>query len=388
MSEHVFFYVQHLLGIGHLRRSEILAEAMAAAGLDVTVALGGRPIPEVPFRGIRTSQLPMAQIANEDFSTLLDAGGQPVGEDWKATRRAALLDLLRASEPDVLLIELYPFGRRQFAFELIPLLEAAHARDRRPRVACSVRDILVASKKPGRDAEVTGVVRRFFDAVLVHGDPALIPFEATFPSAKGLADLIHYTGYVAAPAPETTSVEGAGEVLVSTGSGAVGAPLLFSAIAARPITPLADKVWRLIAGPNLPATDLARLAAMADARTIVERFRDDFAARLKSSALSISQAGYNTTMDILRAGVPAVVVPYETASETEQRFRSDMLSAARLLTVLPAAELSPERLALAVAEALAKPRSSHHVDLNGAPTTARIIRELAARPPPAALQVR
>jgi predicted glycosyltransferase len=388
MSGRVLFYVQHLLGVGHLRRSEILAEAMAAAGLDVTVALGGRPVSEVPFRGIRISQLPVAQIANEDFSTLLDAGGQPVGEAWKAERRAALLDLFRASEPDVLLIELYPFGRRQFAFELIPLLEEAHFQERPPRIACSVRDILVASRKPGRDAEVTEVLRRFFDAVLVHGDPGLIPFEATFPPARRIAGLIRYTGYVAASAPETESIKGAGEVLVSAGGGAVGAPLLFNAIAARPMTPLADKVWRFIAGPNLPAADFARLRAMADERTVVERFRDDFAVRLKGSALSISQAGYNTTMDILRAGAPAVVVPYETASETEQRLRSDMLSAIGLLTVVPAAELSPERLAKGVAETLAKPRSSHHVDLSGAPTTARVIGELTARRPPAALQAR
>ena len=48
MSARVLFYVQHLLGIGHLKRAEILAEAMAAAGLDVTVAYGGRP-PQVPL---------------------------------------------------------------------------------------------------------------------------------------------------------------------------------------------------------------------------------------------------------------------------------------------------------------------------------------------------
>jgi predicted glycosyltransferase len=199
MSGRVLFYVQHLLGVGHLRRSEILAAAMGAAGLDVTIALGGMSMPEVPFRDTRIARLPPARIANDDFSTLLDASGQPVDDRWKAVRASALLDLFRETAPDVLLVELYPFGRRQFAFELLPLLEAADTRSPRPHIACSVRDILVASRKPARNAEIVEIVHRFFDMVLVHGDPTLIPLEATFPAAESIADLIRYTGYVAAP---------------------------------------------------------------------------------------------------------------------------------------------------------------------------------------------
>ncbi len=375
----VLFYVQHLLGIGHLKRAEILAQAMAAEGLDVTVAYGGRAFPEIPFRGVKVAALPSAAIANEDFSTLLDDGGRPVDEPWRAARRNALLGLRRNVDPDVVLIELFPFGRRQFAFELIALLEAIHAAEDRARVACSVRDVLVASKKPGRDAETAATVRRFFDAVLVHGDPTLIPFEATFAAAGEIADLIHYTGYVTEGADRVPPAEGHDEVMVSAGGGAVGAPLLFAAAAARPLTPLAGHVWRFLTGPNLPDADFESLAARADERTIVERFRADFPARLRVAALSISQAGYNTTMDILRAGVRAVVVPYEAKGETEQRLRSEILASKRLLTVVPAAELSPARLATAVAEAIQRPPASATVDLTGAATTARLVHGLATR---------
>ena len=37
----VLFYVQHLLGIGHLKRAATRARACAAAGLEVTVVSGG-----------------------------------------------------------------------------------------------------------------------------------------------------------------------------------------------------------------------------------------------------------------------------------------------------------------------------------------------------------
>ena len=379
MTRRVLFYVQHLLGIGHLKRAEILAEAMAGHGLDVTVAYGGRAFPEVTFRGVKVAPLPSAAIANEDFSTLIDEAGRPVDDAWRAARRNALLDLRRDIDPDVVMIELFPFGRRQFAFELIPLLEEVHAAKDRAAVACSVRDVLVASKKPGRDTVIVGTIRRFFDAVLVHGDPALVPFGATFVAADQISDLVRYTGYVAAAGSDAEPSEGKGEVLVSAGGGAVGAPILFAAAAARPMTPLAGNVWRYLTGPNLPDADFARLAATADGRTIVERFRPDFPARLKNAALSISQAGYNTTMDILAAGARAVVVPYEAKGETEQRLRAEILASKQLLTVVPEAELAPQRLAMAVAEALARPAASAGVDLSGAETTARLVHALATR---------
>jgi len=378
MSGRVLFYVQHLLGVGHLKRAEILAKAMAAAGLEVTVAYGGLPFPEVPFAGVRLAQLPAATIANEDFSTLLDAAGTPVDDAWLAARRDALLDLYRATKPDVVLIELYPFGRRQFRFELTPLLETIHAAEKRPRVACSVRDILVV-RKPGRAEETVETLRRYFDAVLVHGDPALIPFGETFSAADRISDLIRYTGYVCATADAEASDAGAGEVIVSAGGGAVGAPLLFAALQARPMTPLAASTWRFLAGPNLAEADYARLAATANAGTIVERFRTDFVQRLRNAALSISQAGYNTTMDILASGVRAVVVPYETAGETEQRLRAEILAQRGLLTLVPAAVMSPARLAEAIAAAATAPHISVPADMSGATKTARLVRGLAVQ---------
>jgi predicted glycosyltransferase len=380
MTGRVLFYVQHLLGVGHVKRAEILAAAMGAAGLDVTVALGGRPLAEAPFAGARRVQLPPAAIAGEDFSTLVDEHGNPVDERWKAERRAALLRVYDEARPDVVLFELFPFGRRQFRFELLPLLEAIHGRSDRPKVACSVRDILVASKKPGREAEILGTLRRFFDLVLVHGDPAVIPLERTFPGAAHIPDLIRYTGYVTGPSNGGEAPDGDGEVLVSAGGGAVGAPLLAAALAARPLTALNDRVWRLLAGPNLPDADYKRLAAQAGPSLIVERFRADFPARLRSAALSISQAGYNTTMDILRAGTPAVVVPYEAGGETEQRLRSGILAEKGLLTIVPAEGLSPEGLGVGIARALARPPASASIDMDGAAATARIIKGLARKP--------
>ena len=52
----ILFYVQHLLGIGHLARASRVAGALAEDGFAVTVVTGGTPVPGFPGRGSRPSR--------------------------------------------------------------------------------------------------------------------------------------------------------------------------------------------------------------------------------------------------------------------------------------------------------------------------------------------
>ena len=61
--------------------------------------------------------------------------------------------------------------------------------------------------------EIVDRVRQDFDAVLVHGDPAFIPLDASFPEAAEIADRLIYTGYVCdedGRAPAQVAVGGGG----------------------------------------------------------------------------------------------------------------------------------------------------------------------------------
>ena len=114
------------------------------------------------------------------------------------------------------------------------MLEAAYERRPRPRVVCSVRDVLEAKRRPGRNEEIVDLVDRYFDLVLVHSDPKFVPFDTTFPLAHQIEHKLHYTGYVKArDAPKPTSDLGSGEVVVSAGGGAFGEHVLRTAIEAR-----------------------------------------------------------------------------------------------------------------------------------------------------------
>ena len=386
----VLFHVQHLLGIGHLTRAATLARGLAAEGFEVTVASGGEAVEGIDFGRANLIELPPARVADRRFSELLDANGEPVGDGWKARRRERLLQLYEEVRPDIVLTELFPFGRRQLRFELLPLLDRAtadRARLGKPRIACSVRDILVQSPTPGRTREMLARVRRCYDLVLVHGDPRLVSLDATFPHARAIADRIAYTGYVVARPegsqgePERGAGKDGGGVVVSTGGGAVGGKLLAAALAARPRTPLADAGWHLLAGANLPEPDFRSLAARAPDGVRVERFRPDFRRLLRRARLSISQGGYNTLMEVLDAGVRAVVVPYAGGLETEQTLRASLLAARGLVEVVGEAELGAESMAAAVSRALAKPPPGGlaGIDTSGVAATARVLRDLAGR---------
>lgn len=379
----IFIHVQYLKGIGHLQRMKLIAEAAASDGLDVHIVSGGLPISGFAPAGVHLHQLPPLQAGPEGFTDLRDERGQRVDEAWRSVRRDRLLALFGELAPDLLLIESFPFGRRQFSFELMPLLEAAHSSSPRPAILCSIRDILQAARKPGRAEETVSRLESFFDAVLVHGDPGFAALGETFTGLQEIENLVHYTGFVAAPQEAFTALPGTPreEVVVSMGGGAIGPALLDAALEAKPLGALADAPWRLITGPHLPESDFARLQASGQAGVTVERFRDDFRSLVAAAKLSISYTGYNTVTDLMRAGVPAVLVAYsgETGGETEQKTRAARLEKCGMAATLSDKEISPESLARAIETALALPRPKKHgLDLDGARKTADLLHRWSA----------
>jgi predicted glycosyltransferase len=379
MTLRLLFYVQHLLGVGHFRRATALARACEAAGIEVILASGGRPVEGIAPAG-RLVQLPPAESADSSFARIVDEAGRPIDDAWRERRREALLDLFAQTQPDLLLIEQFPFGRRAFRFELMPLLEAARNGPRRPIVACSLRDVLVAKSDPQRQAEMIALVRRYFDRVLVHGDPAVIPLEASFPAATALTDRLSYTGYVldtaVAASPARGENDRPGEILVSAGGGAVGRPLIEAALAARPLTQWRDKPWRIVTGPGMAERDLAALRDLLPEGVALDRVRPDLPALFARCHLSISQAGYNTVMELLSVRARALVVPFAEASETEQTLRARRLAALEMIDVIETDALLPAKVAAAIDRAAARERPVIDLHFDGAAQSARILKAL------------
>ena len=380
MTGRIFFYVQHLLGIGHLRRAATLARAMAAGGFDVLLVSGGAPLDGLALGGARFHQLPPLRAANSGLKELARLDGTPVDEVFRSCRRRLLLDLFNEESPDILLTEQFPFGRTQLRFELMPLIEAAQDLPSSPWIVSSVRDVVRRTASPARIEEMVATFAAF-DALLIHSDPALIRLDQSFAAWDEVKARALYTGYVADSLKPPGSFDesvGRGEVIVSAGGGAVGAPLLRAAVAARPLTPLADRRWRLLVGPNMPADEQAALATLATDGFVVEPARDDFSTLLRNAALSISQAGYNTAIETLIHADRAVLVPFGTSRETEQADRARLLAQRGLVATVPPDGLTPTALAAAVTTAWASPsiRSFPPVDVRGGPATVSALQQM------------
>ena len=380
----LLFYCQHALGLGHLVRSLTLAESLAEQ-FDVVLLNGGR-FPDgtrVPA-GVRLVNLP--PLGHDAEFQLISHDPAWSLEEAMRERPRIILDTLATTEPAVVLIELYPFGRKKFEFELLPLLDAVHSIDPyRPRVVCSVRDILVGRRdhQSRHDERACLIANKYFDMILVHSDPRFARLEDSFRPVTPLKVPVQYTGFVTGDSsPIVVSPQDRLQrVLVSAGGGMVGEPLLRAAVDAH-------RTWRsqlglsttILAGPFAPEpvwTWLQQQAAAADGLDVA-RYLPDLRTEMARSAVSVSQGGYNTTMDILRAGVPAVVVPYSEAGEDEQQRRAMRLEDLGVLRCLRADELNASTLADAVIAAAASTPAHAGLDLDGRVASVRAIAELCA----------
>lgn len=374
----LMLYVQNLLGIGHLRRAAAISRAAVNGGFDVTFVSGGMPVPDLDVGGARFRQLPPVRTNDDNFKVLVDADGTPINDAWKAHRRDALLSTFDDVAPDILLTELFPFGRRQLRFELLPLLDRARARANPPKIVCSMRDILVTKPRADRNQEIVDTIEAYYDQILVHGDERVITLAQTFPMHDQISHLLHYTGYVLTPSEIGDSGQGGtGEIVVSAGGGAVGRVTLPEVFRLRSETSLDDRPWRFVTGHHMPEEIFQDLKARASDDVIVERSRPDLPAVIERADLSISQAGYNTIAELMAAGTPAVVIPFEGGVETEQRLRADLLAARGHLQVVPEGELNAAGLDQAMRSALETGRRPmSDVGLDGAERTASLLRDV------------
>jgi predicted glycosyltransferase len=367
--------VTHLLGSGHLSRALTLGRAFVAAGHHVSVASGGIPVPQLDHSGIELIQLPALRSDGVNFTRLLDDTGNVASQSYLNTRQNLLKQTLERVRPDVLITELFPFGRRSLKQEFQLLLE--HAKDiETPLVLGSIRDILAPPSKPAKADYADEIITRFYDGVLVHSDPALTPLSLSWPVSTSLAPFLHYTGFVAParplPHPENA---GKGEIIISAGGGDVGAKLFKVAMQAAARDP--NRIWRILVGGAQAKSQIEELGRTAPQNIRIEPARPDFRQMLNHCDLSVSMCGYNTALDVLQTGVPAIFIPFDAGGEVEQSLRANALSKQPNITVIKDADLRPETLISATTKngtrrCINKATSA----FDGADNTVRIVKDM------------
>lgn len=379
----LLFYCQHSLGMGHLIRSFSIAGGLANH-FDV-VFLNGGPLPQgqKPPERIEIINLPplgfdaeMQLLSRDDSHTVAQA---------QSLRLEIMRKALGSVKPEVLLIELFPFGRKKFAGELIALLENARASSAPPVVVCSLRDILV-DRNQHHDELACYRANRYFDAILVHSDPHFARLEESFHPCSPLKVPVYYTGFVTREQKEDGKPEPRREprIVVSAGGGLVGEALLRTAIQAYEFVSVPDKPeMRVIGGPFIPEQSWQDLEKISQGKQGVSLFRSvpDLGVELRGASASISQCGYNTAMDILRSRVPALVVPFSGDKQDEQMNRARRLERLGALRVLEPERLDAQILAAEIEALLEFQPNPVRLDMNGVENTGQLLQDLVQRRP-------
>jgi predicted glycosyltransferase len=344
----IIFYCQYVWGMGHFIRS--LEFTRALSDHDVTLIAGGQEVEVDLPEHVRMLRLPVLYM-DEKFTRLIPGiSGQSV-EQIQHERRKTIYSLMEHLQPDLLIVELYPFGRSMFSFELEPLLEdIREGRFGHVKAVCSLRDILVEKKDPSAYEErVLQKLNRHFDALLIHSDPALLRLEETFSRLKDIKIPVVYTGFITQqtdPAGgrslrrELAISCGQKFIVASAGGGRSGYKLLTSVIDAcellRDRLPLRLEVFT---GPFMENEEFEKLSARTSAGFRIRRYTKRFLDYLYAADLSVSLAGYNTCMNLLVTKVPALVYPY--SRQQEQPLRANRIKNLLPMKILNTMDIQP-----------------------------------------------
>lgn len=332
MSRRVLLYSHDSYGLGHLSRSVTLARSVVerSDGDDVLLVTG-TPRPQafpLPF-GVDMVKMPAI--------TKSDDGGYKsrslrMGLDRIAHLRSRLIDAAVASfAPDVILVDHVPSGLEG---ELLPMLDSLRLGAVRPEVILGLRDIIDEPSRVRAEWDATGVWKTIdseYDRVFVYGDEAVGTTALELELDRKVRCPVEHVGYVAREVPgRSARPTEQPVVLVTVGGGGDGHRLLRAyGRFLEELGPSARFRSVVVAGPLLSPRRRAEIDAMlygSGAPVEVLTFSSDHVSLIANADAIIAMAGYNTTCEILRSGVPALLVPRE-APRLEQSIRASRLAA-------------------------------------------------------------
>jgi predicted glycosyltransferase len=342
----IALYSHDTMGLGHIRRNQLIAMALAAPPLNATVLLitgvregGAFPMPE----GIDSVVLPAYR---KDAGGGYSSRSLHIGIDQLVEFRADLIDLaLKRFQPDLFIADNVPGGALD---ELRPALERMR-REGTAHCVLGLRDILDcpdAIRREWTQRDNFWTIRRLYDAVWVYGDPAVYPTTQVYDFPREIRAKTVYTGYLD---PFRSSAKrlalrpvGADHrqcVLCSVGGGQDGFALARQFAAA----PMPKHMRGLIAtGPLMPRESREALLDQIGRRDDIALIDGvcDLVPLLETVDRVVAMAGYNTANEILASGRAALFVP-RSSPRSEQLIRAQRLEELGLAACLPDDQASP-----------------------------------------------
>jgi len=379
----IVMYSHDTMGMGHIRRNLLIAQALAKPPVKAQVLLisgirqaGSFPLPP----GVDLVTLP-AYRKDPDGSYHPQSLGDDV--DLLVRLRAGLISAALKRYPcDLFIVDNVPRGALGELAEVLAELRA-HGRT---RCVLGLRDVLdepAVVQRQWRRQRNHEAVRQSFDEIWVYGDSSLYDTATEYGFDASLRERIRQVGYLdplehhgAGQSPLPAGLSGssrpgnagpgsvgtgsAGTGIAGTGSTAAGSSLpgRFSLCVvgggqdgwrlaetfARATFPPGEQAV-IVCGMRMPEARRRRLAEIAITRPHVRvlDFVTDPIGLMRGARRIVSMGGYNTVTEILSLGCKALVVP-RVRPRLEQWIRAERLAALGLIDVLHPDALSTRAL--------------------------------------------
>ena len=343
-------------GLGHLRITLGVASALARRRPEDAIVLLTGSL-QVAAYGLPANLDFVKMPAVPKHDLWRDTPLPPIGPlpyaPAMAARAEIALATVRAFAPDLVVVDHAPAGLfREFA----PSLEWLRRERPGTRFALLMRDITFGRDQTRQIWQNDGaypLLAGFYDRILVYGDQQLFDPVAEYDLPPDAAARTRFCGYLTPPPPGRSPAQVRAELgadagllaVVTVGGGADGGPVLDAYV--RGLDRHAPPGLRsyVVVGPLLPDDERAALEAFVADRpdVVVAPFDPDLIGALRAADVVVSMAGYNAMSEAAFLGKRAVVVPRLPGPE-EQVLRAERFRDRGLVTVVPPAELSPDRL--------------------------------------------
>lgn len=349
----IMLYSHDTFGLGHLRRSRALAQAITAADRSASaLILTGSPIAGRFDFPARVDHVRLPGVTKRRDGTYVS---QTLGMDIEETTdlRAGLIrSTAEQYEPDVLIVDKEPTG---FRGELLPTLEMLVERGR-ARLVLGLRDVLdepdVLAAEWARKGAVEAT-ERFYDEIWIYGLRSIYDPTDGLPLSAAARARMHWTGYLRRSLPDDAEAPPQDPyILVTPGGGGDGQAMVDLVLSAYERDPELCPRAVLVYGPFLSGDTRAQFEARVAAlngRVTAVGFESRIETLFQGAEGVVCMGGYNTFCEVLSFDKRAVIVP-RTVPRLEQWIRASRAEALGLVTMLDETRdgMTPEAMIAAI----------------------------------------
>ena len=318
-------------------------------------------------------------------SATSEGGTKPALLQSDIARRGALyLERYSRIKPDVVLIEEYPIGENHLYGSLMPMLERiSFGSPASPLVIGSVSNFYSDPWMDDRahDDRAADVMADYFDALLIHSDSGFARLGEFFQPKNTPSTPIYHTGFIAAEASQDgVPVKRRRRIVVSLDGNINDGRMCQAAVDAHKLLWEVEQVsMTLVAGQSISDTAWHSLCVAAETLDGLEvrRTLDSPAAELSASSWAVCHADHDTALDVVAAGIPALLVPVGDQRQGEQIDRARRLAHWGVGQVLLPNHLNGVSLANSLHQMIREEREVPRFNLDGAEVSANILYHLS-----------